>query len=96
LLKLPLFPGRRVRPAFARSLIAGGTYKKASPLRFFAIQAATLAFNFLYQIVIMADAKIAELEKKIEALTEHVTRLEDLQEIRKVQHKYGYYIDKCL
>jgi len=44
----------------------------------------------------MADAKITELEKKIEALTKHVTRLEDLQEIRKVQHKYGYYIDKCL
>ena len=44
----------------------------------------------------MSDAKIAELEKKIEALTNHVTRLEDVQEIRKVQHKYGYYIDKCL
>jgi hypothetical protein len=45
---------------------------------------------------IMSDAKIAELEKQIEALTQHVTRLEDVQEIRKVQHKYGYYIDKCL
>jgi len=44
----------------------------------------------------MSDAKIAELEKKIETLTRHVTRLEDVQEIRKVQHKYGYYIDKCL
>jgi hypothetical protein len=45
---------------------------------------------------IMSEAKIAELEKKIEALTKHVTRLDDVQEIRKVQHKYGYYIDKCL
>jgi SnoaL-like domain len=44
----------------------------------------------------MSEAKIAELEKKIEALTKHVTRLDDVQEIRKVQHKYGYYIDKCL
>jgi hypothetical protein len=44
----------------------------------------------------MSEAKLAELEKKIEALTKQVTRLEDVQEIRKVQHKYGYYIDKCL
>jgi len=44
----------------------------------------------------MGDAKIAELEKKIDALTKHITRLEDVQEIRKTQHKYGYYIDKCL
>jgi len=44
----------------------------------------------------MSDAKITELEKKLETLTKHVIRLEDVQEIRKVQHKYGYYIDKCL
>ena len=44
----------------------------------------------------MSDAQIPELEKKIDALTTHITRLEDVQEIRKTQHKYGYYIDKCL
>jgi SnoaL-like domain len=49
-----------------------------------------------FLLAIMSEAKIAELEKKIEALTKHVTRLDDVQEIRKVQHKYGYYIDKCL
>jgi hypothetical protein len=44
----------------------------------------------------MADERIVELEKKLAALETHVTRLDDVQEIRKVQHKYGYYIDKCL
>src|SRR5579859_1364266 len=44
----------------------------------------------------MSDDRIAQLEKKLEALTRHVTDLEAIQEIRKTQHKYGYYIDKCL
>lgn len=44
----------------------------------------------------MSDDRVAQLEKKLEALTRHVTNLEAVQEIRKTQHKYGYYIDKCL
>jgi hypothetical protein len=44
----------------------------------------------------MSSDRVAELERKVEALTRHVLDLEAVQEIRKTQHKYGYYIDKCL
>ena len=42
------------------------------------------------------DAKIAALEKKIEELAHRVGVLEDIHFIRRVQHAYGYYMDKCL
>jgi hypothetical protein len=42
------------------------------------------------------DAKIAALEKKIEELAHRVGVLEDIHAIRRVQHAYGYYMDKCL
>jgi hypothetical protein len=79
---------RQMRPAFQQPTT------KAPPLNTTCPHKPLRPSPFLPTI--MSEAKIAELEKKIEALTKHVTRLDDVQEIRKVQHKYGYYIDKCL
>ncbi|KAL2682357.1 hypothetical protein Neosp_006807 [[Neocosmospora] mangrovei] len=43
----------------------------------------------------MAD-EISELKRTVEVLRNEVTRLSDQEEIRKLQYKYGYYLDKCL
>lgn len=42
------------------------------------------------------DARIAKLEAQVAELTGRLTRAEDEQAIRKLQHLYGYLIDKCL
>jgi hypothetical protein len=42
------------------------------------------------------DERIDTLEKRIEELTNHIGILEDTHAIRNLQHKYGYYLDKCL
>lgn len=42
------------------------------------------------------EARIQELEQKVEQLANHVGILEDVHAIRRLQHAYGYYIDKCL
>ena len=43
-----------------------------------------------------SDKKVQELEKKLAALANQVGILEDEQAIRKLQHSYGYYLDKCI
>lgn len=40
--------------------------------------------------------EVAQLRQTVEALQQQVTRLTDQEEIRKLQYKYGYYLDKCL
>src|SRR5690606_5938263 len=42
------------------------------------------------------EDKVRKLERRIEELAERVGILEDEQAIRKLQHSYGYYLDKCL
>lgn len=44
----------------------------------------------------MSDPRITALEAQVEALTKRVTICEDEQAVRKLQHLYGYLIDKCL
>jgi carotenoid cleavage dioxygenase len=44
----------------------------------------------------MDEQRLAALEAQLEALTRRVTICEDELEIRKLQHLYGYLIDKCL
>jgi SnoaL-like domain len=44
----------------------------------------------------MSDDRIAALEAAVAALTKRVTVCEDEQSVRKLQHLYGYLIDKCL
>ena len=45
----------------------------------------------------MADAdRIATLEKSVENLSRRLQQREDELDIRKLQHLYGYLIDKCL
>jgi hypothetical protein len=39
---------------------------------------------------------LSVLAQRVEQLTEEVARLHDAQAIRKLQHAYGYYLDKCL
>ncbi|KAK7419280.1 hypothetical protein QQX98_003432 [Neonectria punicea] len=39
---------------------------------------------------------IAVLRQTVDALRGEVVRLSDQEEIRKLQYKYGYYLDKCL
>lgn len=42
------------------------------------------------------ETSIAALAHKVEQLTHEVGLLNDAQAIRKLQHAYGYYLDKCL
>jgi SnoaL-like domain len=44
----------------------------------------------------MSDDRYAALEAQIAALMRRVTVCEDEQAVRKLQHLYGYLIDKCL
>jgi hypothetical protein len=45
----------------------------------------------------MSDAeKIGELEKKIEQMANEIGVLQDVHQIRRLQHAYSYYLDKCL
>ncbi|KAF4469115.1 hypothetical protein FALBO_3986 [Fusarium albosuccineum] len=41
-------------------------------------------------------SEIDQLRRTVELLSREVTRLSDQEEIRKLQYKYGYYLDKCL
>ncbi|OCL10792.1 hypothetical protein AOQ84DRAFT_387269 [Glonium stellatum] len=42
------------------------------------------------------SSEVAELKQLVESLRKEVTRLSDQEEVRKLQYKYGYYLDKCL
>lgn len=42
------------------------------------------------------EEKVENLEKKLEEVTKQVGKLEDVNAVRHLQYKYGYYIDKCL
>ncbi len=45
----------------------------------------------------MTDAeKIGALEKKIEQMANEIGMLQDAHQIRRLQHLYSYYLDKCL
>jgi hypothetical protein len=41
------------------------------------------------------DEQVARLEKQVEFLANRIGMLEDAQDIRHLQHKYGYYMDKA-
>ena len=44
----------------------------------------------------MSDAGNKEILQELQALRRRVTELEDVNELRKLQWKYGYYLDKCI
>ncbi|KAL1649612.1 hypothetical protein SLS58_001669 [Diplodia intermedia] len=44
----------------------------------------------------MAEDQVAKLQEQVEALTKRVNKVQDEAEVRKLHHKYGYYLDKCL
>jgi hypothetical protein len=46
----------------------------------------------LYSILKMS---LQEILGEVKALKKRVTELEDVNEIRHLQYKYGYYLDKC-
>src|ERR1700753_31233 len=39
---------------------------------------------------------LSDLTRQVEMLANEVGRLNDAQAVRKLQHAYGYYLDKCL
>lgn len=41
-------------------------------------------------------ARVTQLEGELERMAKHLAMLEDVQAIRKLQHAYGYYLDKGL
>jgi hypothetical protein len=43
-----------------------------------------------------APADWSALARQVEQLANEVGRLNDVQAVRKLQHAYGYYLDKCL
>jgi len=44
----------------------------------------------------MQDDELPALKKQVEQLSNQIGILEDTNAIRKLQHAYGYYLDKCL
>jgi hypothetical protein len=42
------------------------------------------------------EQEFAELKKQVQALQKQLARVSDEAEVRKIHHKYGYYLDKCL
>jgi hypothetical protein len=70
--------------------------------RSFFLKLAALGGVLLPLKAVPADTKsdgqdrIDALQRQIASLKHNVDRLEDLNEIRKLQHAYGYYLDKCL
>ena len=42
------------------------------------------------------DSQMKALEQKVDKLSRELTEVHDELKIRKLQHAYGYYIDKCL
>ncbi|KAL1839254.1 hypothetical protein VTJ49DRAFT_1691 [Mycothermus thermophilus] len=42
------------------------------------------------------EQEVAELKKQVQVLQKELSRVSDEAEIRKIHHKYGYYLDKCL
>lgn len=44
----------------------------------------------------MSQDRLSALEAQVSLLTQELTRLKDIEEIKQVQYKYGYYMDKCL
>jgi hypothetical protein len=45
--------------------------------------------------MVTIDERLANMEKRLEELTNQVGILEDATAIRNLQHKYGYYMDKA-
>ena len=43
-----------------------------------------------------ADERIGALEKRVDELVDRLDRAEDELAIRRLQHAYGYFMDKCL
>ena len=43
-----------------------------------------------------ATTDLSALVRQVEQLANEVGLLNDVQAIRKLQHAYGYYLDKCL
>ena len=43
-----------------------------------------------------ADDRIAGLERRVEELTDQLGIVQDELAIRRLQHAYSYFIDKCL
>jgi hypothetical protein len=41
-------------------------------------------------------AEIEELKARMSTLERELTYLRDENEVKKLQYKYGYYLDKCL
>jgi len=44
----------------------------------------------------MAESEISQLKEVVATLSKEVGRLRDESDVRKLHHKYGYYLDKCL
>lgn len=42
------------------------------------------------------SSEFQALKKQVEAMSNQIGMLEDVNAIRKLQHAYGYYLDKCL
>jgi hypothetical protein len=48
------------------------------------------------QITASAEERLQAMEKQMEQMAAQLGTLEDAQAIRRLQHAYGYYMDKCL
>lgn len=79
-----------------------GNWHAASERRSFFLRLAALGGLLLPLKAAIGQSKdagkdrLGALQQEIESLKLKVGHLEDLNDIRKLQHAYGYYLDKCL
>jgi hypothetical protein len=48
------------------------------------------------EVSVSDDERIAAMERQMELMAARLATLEDVEAIRKLQHAFGYYLDKCL
>ncbi|MGH8220871.1 MAG: nuclear transport factor 2 family protein [Steroidobacteraceae bacterium] len=48
------------------------------------------------QVPVSHDERVLAMEREMELMAARLASLEDTEAIRRLQHAYGYYLDKCL
>jgi hypothetical protein len=78
------------------------TIRHKAKRRSFILKLATMGGAFVAARTALSDDsntgkdRLSMLESEIQSMKLQIGRLEDAQAIRKLQHAYGYYLDKCL
>lgn len=88
---------RKIERPQDKSKQRAGSERRSFFLKLAAIGGMLVPLKAAFGAEAKADRdRVGALEQEIASLKQHVGRIEDLNDIRKLQHSYGYYLDKCL